>query len=68
MADHPTKDKNYDLVSTLYHAAHGLHQTKQYAADAEKENDDEALKFFKEVQSSYQDLNSKAEKLLSKRL
>lgn len=68
MADHPIKDKNYDLISTLYHAAEGLHHTKQYVADAEKDGDNEAAEFFKQVQSSYQELNSKAEALLKKRL
>lgn len=68
MADNPVKDKDYDLVSTLYHAAHGLQATKQYAADAEKDGDTEAAEFFKEVQSKYQDMTDKAKALAGQRL
>lgn len=68
MTDNIVKDKDYDLVSTLYHAAQGLQNTKQYAADAEKEGDTEAAEFFKEVQSKYKDLTEKAKSLAGQRL
>ncbi|WP_148862757.1 hypothetical protein [Marinobacter fonticola] len=68
MADYPVKDKNYDLISTLYHAAHGLQNTKHYAKDAESEGDTEAAEFFKEVQQSYQELSDKAKALVKNRL
>lgn len=68
MADYPVKDKDYDLISTLYHAAQGLHNAKQYAADAENDGDSEAAEFFKEAQSSYQNLSDKAKALAGKRL
>lgn len=68
MTDKSVKDKDYDLVSTLYHAAQGLYNTRQYAADAEKEGDTEAAEFFREVQDTYQDLTEKAKALAGQRL
>ncbi len=68
MADYPVKDKDYDLVSTLYHSLQGLQNAKQYAKDASSDGDEEAAKYFENVQSSYQDLSDKAKTLLKKRL
>lgn len=66
MDNYPVKDKHYDLISTLYHAAKGVESTKQYAKDAE--GDDDAVALFNEAMRSYQTLGDKARKLLKERL
>ena len=40
------KDKDYDLISVIYHASQGCETARQYAADAQRENDEEAAAFF----------------------
>jgi hypothetical protein len=45
MANAILKDKDYDLISVIYHAIQGCETVRQYAADAEKENDKEAAGF-----------------------
>ena len=40
------KDKDYDLISVIYHASQGCETARQYAADAQRENDQEAAAFF----------------------
>ncbi len=66
MDDYPAKDKHYDLISTLYHAAKGVDSLKQYVKDAE--GDEEAAALFKEALRSYQEIGEKAKKLLKNRL
>jgi len=46
MASAILKDKDYDLISVIYHASKGCATARQYATDAEKENDKEAAAFF----------------------
>ncbi len=62
------KDKDYDIISTLYHALKGIDITEQYIKDAEKEGDKAVVDFFQEVQSSNRRLADKAKELLSKRV
>jgi hypothetical protein len=49
MASEILKDKDYDLISVVYHASQGCETTRQYAADAQRENDEEAAAFFNEA-------------------
>jgi hypothetical protein len=49
MASALLKDKDYDLISVVYHASQGCETARQYAADAERENDKEAAAFFNEA-------------------
>ena len=46
MASAILKNKDYNLISVIYHASQGCETARQYAADAEKENDNEAARFF----------------------
>lgn len=68
MVNGPLKDKDYDLVSVLYHASQGAEICRQYAADAEQEGDSEAAQFFKEVQEQNSQLVQKGKNLLKGRL
>ncbi|QBQ54077.1 hypothetical protein [Nitrosococcus wardiae] len=68
MANVPFKDKDYDLVSTIYHASQGASICNQYATDADKEGDSEAAQFFKEVQEQNMRLVQKGKDLLKKRI
>lgn len=62
------KDEHYDIVSALYHALQGAEVCKQYIQDAQKEGDDEVVRFFHEVQDHNRLLAEKAKQLLAKRV
>lgn len=62
------KDKDYDLVSTLYHALQGVETSSVYLRDAEKAGDEEVANFFRDIQSTYMEAAEKAKSLLGKRL
>ncbi|MCW8193588.1 hypothetical protein F6455_02155 [Proteobacteria bacterium 005FR1] len=68
MAGTPTSDRNYDVISVMYHLLQGSDTLDQYRADAEDSNDDELAAFFQEVQENNRQLAEKAQKLLKKRL
>lgn len=63
-----TKDVTYDLVSVMYHALQGAETYSVYARDAESNGDQDAAKFFKEVQDQNQKAADQAKQLLGKRL
>jgi hypothetical protein len=63
-----TKDKNYDLISTLYHALQGATTTETYLKDAQKASDHELAKFLTETKESYQLTIDRAKELLAERL
>jgi hypothetical protein len=62
------KDKDYNLVSTLYHALQGVETTGVYLRDAESAGDNELNKYFRETQNQYRQLAEGAKRLLSKRI
>ena len=62
------KDKDYDLISVVYHASQGCETARQYAADAKRENDKEAAAFFNEAFELNAQLVNKGKKLLKQRL
>jgi len=62
------KDKDYDLVSTLYHALQGVETSERYRQDAEKAGDQEAMAFLQEAQGQYRQIADKAKSLLGNRL
>lgn len=68
MATAPLKDKDYDLISVLYHASQGLETCRKYSADAKSEGDTVAAEYFEEVHRSYEHLVSKGKDLLKQRL
>ncbi len=63
-----TSDKNYNLVSVLYHALEGAATYQQYVSDAEGAGDTELADFFREVQQQHQQLADRAKGLLKQRL
>ncbi len=40
------KDKNYNLISVLYHSSDNIESLKTYVQDAEAEGDQELVDFF----------------------
>ncbi|MCB2427982.1 hypothetical protein [Methylophaga pinxianii] len=64
----PMKDKNYDLISVVYHAAQGSELCRQYIEDAQNEGADDLAQFFKEVQEQNQQLVEKGKELLKNKL
>jgi hypothetical protein len=68
MANAILKDKDYDLISVIYHASQGCETVRQYAADAEKENDKEAAGFFNKALELNEQLVQKGKELLKQRL
>lgn len=43
------KDKNYNLISVLYHASDNVESLKTYVQDAEQDGDQELQQFFNQV-------------------
>ena len=64
----PVKDKNYNMISSIYHLAQGSESCKQYASDAQRDNDEEAANLFQELQRFYTEYGEKAAKILKDRL
>ena len=61
-----TMDKDYDLISVLYHALQAVDTCAQYAQDAKSENSPEVAAFFQEVQDANNRIAKKAKELLLK--
>ena len=68
MADKPLKDKDYDLISVVYHAAQGAEICRQYASDAESEGDRDAAQYFQDVREQNIRLVDKGKDLLKARV
>lgn len=64
----PVKDKDFDMVSTLYHASQGANLCSQFSRDAESNSDQDAKAFFDRVASQYNDIAKEAKKLLRDKL
>jgi len=64
----PIKDKDFDMVSTLYHASQGASLSSQFSRDAESNSDQEAQDFFERVARQYNDIAQEAKKLLKDKL
>ena len=62
------KDKDYNLVSTLYHSLQGAETTGIFIQDAQREGDDELTEYFRHAQSLFKQLAEDAKVLLSKRI
>jgi hypothetical protein len=61
-------DKDYNLVSVLYHALQGAETHSQYIQDAKQQGDQELASFFSEVQQEELRLAERAKQLLGQRL
>ena len=68
MQREPLHNKDYDLISVIYHASQGFETCQQYLEDAEKEGDRDAAQFFSEVREQNQKLVEKGRDLLKKRI
>lgn len=66
--EYPLKDKDYDLVSALYHNLQGAAHADIYINDAKEENDKEVDEFFQEAHKLHSQLAERAKKLLANRL
>jgi hypothetical protein len=62
------KNKDYDLISVLYHASQAAETCKQYEQDAQSEGDSETAQFFSQVREENNKLVKKGKELLQKRL
>lgn len=63
-----TEDKNYNLVSVLYHALSGASTYDKYIQDAEQAGDRELAQFFQHAQEQTRQCADRAKELLSQRL
>ncbi|MFA5514773.1 MAG: hypothetical protein WDA20_00660 [Desulfuromonadales bacterium] len=68
MQNEPLQNKDYDLISVIYHASQGYETCERYEQDAEKEGDQDAARFFHEVCEQNQRMVEKGKDLLKTRL
>jgi hypothetical protein len=61
-----TMDKDYDLVSVLYHALQAAQTCARYEQDAQTEGSPEIASFMREVQQQNQTIAQRANELLLK--
>jgi hypothetical protein len=61
-----TMDKDYDLISVLYHALQAVETCAQYEQDARTEGSPEVADFMNEVQNQNQRIAQRAKELLLK--
>lgn len=64
----PVNDKNFDMVSTLYHASQGVQLSQQFSQVAKEKSDQDAQAFFDRVAQHYEDIADEARKLLKQTL
>ncbi|AHY47020.1 Hypothetical Protein RradSPS_1737 [Rubrobacter radiotolerans] len=62
------KDKNYNLISVLYHSSDNVLTVQQYVEDARREGDEEAATFFQNIVDNNQKAVEQAKQMLSQRL
>ncbi len=62
------KDKNYNLISMLYHSADVVETLKTYIQDAEEEGDQELVDFFSSALENNLEASQRAKELLTTRL
>lgn len=68
MAESPLANKDYDLVSVIYHCCQGIETSNRYAADAKQAGDSEAESFFNDVREHNAKLADRGRELLKKRV
>ena len=61
-------DKDYNLISVLYHVLKGADKCDTYIRDAEKEGDHELAEFFVETKKKYMEVAEEAKKLAAGRI
>jgi hypothetical protein len=63
-----TPDRDYNLISILYHALQGAETYAEYCEDAEEDGDRELMEFFTECQEAERERADRAKQLLAARL
>jgi hypothetical protein len=64
----PMDNKDYDLVSVVYHASQGAETVNKYLQDAQKSGDDDLRQYLEQVRSQYVQLAQQGKQLLKQRL
>ncbi len=62
------KDKNYNLISVLYHSSDNVESLKTYIQDAEQEGDQELVEFFNGILENNLRASQQAKEMLVARL
>ena len=62
------KDKNYNLISVLYHSSDNVESLKTYIQDAEQEGDQELVEFFDGILENNLRAAQRAKEMLVPRL
>ncbi len=62
------KDKNYNLISVLYHSSDNVESLKTYIQDAEQEGDQELVNFFNGILENNLKATQQAKEMLVSRL
>ena len=63
-----TKDKNYDLITVTQLCLEHVWRLEQYAADAERDGDDELATLFRRMQEHSRKGADESKRLLERRL
>jgi len=67
-ASRQPKDKNYNLISTLYQASENAETLKSYVEDAEQQGDQELVEFFDGILENNLKAAQRAKEMLVPRL
>ena len=67
-ASRQPKDKNYNLISVLYHSSDNVESLRTYVRDAEQEGDQELAEFFGAVLENNLTAAQRAKEMLVARL
>ncbi len=67
-ASRQPKDKNYNLISTLYQASENVETLKTYVQDAQEEGDQELVEFFNGILENNLRASQRAKEMLVPRL
>lgn len=59
-----TMDKDYNLISVLYHALQGVETCHRYCQDAQREGSPEVAQFMEQLQQQQQQIAQRAKELL----
>lgn len=68
MAERAMTDKDYNLVSVVYHASQGAETIDRYLSDARQAGDQEVARYLQDVQRQYVQLAQQGKQLLKQRL
>ncbi len=67
-ASRQPKDKNYNLISVLYHSSDNVESLKTYVQDAEQDGDQELVEFFGGILENNLEAAQRAKEMLVARL